>query len=129
MAVIGEKIIDILISESDQSLLNYISILEEKCSQNFFREILYSMLNRIICVFLKLDVAALIIHKSISDIFFKCALMVQFNMIDDAAEIAFKNNFIDFVPVIANQAYLASKKELVQKCQKFLENAADQVES
>ena len=129
MSVIGERIIDILISESEQSLIKYISVLEENGSQNFFREILYSMINRIISVFRKFDVASEIIHKSVSDTLFKCQLMVQFNMIDDAAEIAFKNNFSDLIPVIANQAYFASKKELIQKCIKYLENAVDQENS
>lgn len=52
--------------------------------------------------------------------------MIQFDMIDDTAELAFKNNFYDFIPVIANQAYLSMKKELSQKCLKYLENNQNQ---
>ena len=70
MNVVGEKIIDILISQDGQELVNYISILERNSSPNIFREIVYSMINRVIYVFNKLNIAGLIIKKAISDSLF-----------------------------------------------------------
>ncbi|OHT06412.1 hypothetical protein TRFO_05623 [Tritrichomonas foetus] len=120
-AYIGEKIIDIIITEKDKELFTYIMRLEESCPEDVFQEIFYSFINRMIFVFMKIDTAMELIHKVLKNKYSKCVLMIQFCMFEDAAEIAVKNNFIDLLALILNQSFFYNKKELYNKYSKHLE--------
>lgn len=120
--LIGERIADILASENDQSVINYVSNMETHLPESVFREIFYAMINRMIYLLTKYNLAMMIIQQAIKDPYFKCALMIQYNLLEDAIEIAFKNGYNDFVSMIANKAFLSLKRELVQKCCKYLDN-------
>ncbi|OHT11399.1 hypothetical protein TRFO_19124 [Tritrichomonas foetus] len=116
---ISEKVVDIIITYNEQSLIQYIRSLEDNCPNDIFRDIFYSMLNRITYVFLKSKVASKIIKESLQDSHFKCALMIQYYMIEEAAEIPFKIKDNEMIAMVANLASIHAKTSILNKCYKY----------
>lgn len=113
---IGEQLCDYNIS------IDHINTFIEEIEKNFefklFEKISYFIIYRAIFVHKYNAIDELI--NSVSNLHYRCILFIQYQLIDEAAEIAFQNNFYDLYSIIGNLSHHLLKPNIFNKCTKLL---------
>jgi hypothetical protein len=117
---IGVQLIEKCIDKADPELLEYFAGLQIGCGPQLFTEMMHPMLLRITFAYSRLP----LLLESIAilkDDEFRCRLLIEFGLLDDALAVALEYGILRLVPLIGNLAHSQSKPHLVTRCMKILE--------
>jgi hypothetical protein len=117
---IGGQLIEQCIRKPDQEVLAYLRGLQVGCGSQLFTEIVHPMLLRIAFAHerIPLLMEAIRIFK---DNEFRCRLLIEFGLLDDALGVAAEHGLVRLVPLIGNLAQNQLKPHIVTRCTKILE--------
>ena len=117
------KIVDAMLNEGDSRLVSFITSFEQKCKWTnigmLFKELVYVIIMRLMYT-LNLEGIAISSVRAVREPRFKCSLLIQFELFEEAAAIALEHQVFEFLPLILHHWQAPPKSVLFAKCMKAL---------
>lgn len=114
--VIGAKLTDALVNETEDTIISVLSKIEEF---SIYRQLVSTVLIRMWYTFYLDDIVINVIKKQ-KDSEFRVLLFLQFDQINLAADAAISNCLKDLYPIIGKKAYLTGNPDITAKLQKLM---------